>query len=232
MHLGSVLGIWAHPDDETYLSAGVMMRAIEHGHRVVCVTATRGEQGSTDPQRWPPGESLAGVRTQESDRAMAIFGVTEHHWLDYADGRVADVPTDEAVDRILALVGDFRPDLILTFPPSGLTGHPDHQRVSLWAGLVRDQLATGQLLNAVEVRSRLELFGDQFAELGVYMNGVQPVPVPDEEAITLDLTPAELERKVQALLVQPSQTQMLLDAIGHDRMRRFIDRETFLPAQS
>lgn len=231
MQLGSVLGLWAHPDDETYLSAGVMMRAIEQGHRVVCVTATRGEQGSTDPQRWPPGGPLARVRTDEAARAMSIFGVSEHHWLDYPDGGVSDADTDEAVGRILSIIGDFRPDLILTFPPSGLTGHPDHRRVSAWAGLVREQIGSARLLNAVEVTSRLELFGTDFQELGVYMNGVQPVPVPDEEAITLRLTAQELERKWQALLVQPSQTELLLDRLGHDRMRMFIDRETFLEVQ-
>ncbi|MEP6666221.1 MAG: PIG-L family deacetylase, partial [Nocardioidaceae bacterium] len=43
--LGSILGIWGHPDDEAYLTAGLMMRAVEAGHRVTCVTATKGEAG-------------------------------------------------------------------------------------------------------------------------------------------------------------------------------------------
>ena len=46
--LGTILGVWAHPDDEAYLSAGVMAMATRAGSRVVCVTATRGELGSTD----------------------------------------------------------------------------------------------------------------------------------------------------------------------------------------
>jgi len=49
--LGTVLGVWAHPDDETYLSAGLMARSVEQGARVVCVTATRGEEGSWDEAR-------------------------------------------------------------------------------------------------------------------------------------------------------------------------------------
>jgi LmbE family N-acetylglucosaminyl deacetylase len=53
--LGSLLGIWAHPDDEAYLSAGLMIRATEAGHRVVCVTATKGEAGfSADDERSAP----------------------------------------------------------------------------------------------------------------------------------------------------------------------------------
>ena len=43
--LGTVLGVWAHPDDETYLTAGLMAQTVRRGDRVICVTATRGEEG-------------------------------------------------------------------------------------------------------------------------------------------------------------------------------------------
>ena len=51
--LGTMLGVWAHPDDETYLAAGLMAVGVRQGNRVVCVTATRGEEGSWDEGRWP-----------------------------------------------------------------------------------------------------------------------------------------------------------------------------------
>ena len=50
-----------------------MAAAVRAGQRVVCVTATRGELGSTDPDRWPPGEVLAAVRTAELDAALASW---------------------------------------------------------------------------------------------------------------------------------------------------------------
>lgn len=43
--LGTILSIWAHPDDEAYLCGGIMAMATEAGSRVVCATATRGELG-------------------------------------------------------------------------------------------------------------------------------------------------------------------------------------------
>ena len=52
--LGTILSIWAHPDDEAFLAGGIMAMAVDEGSRVVCVTATRGEAGSTDPERFPP----------------------------------------------------------------------------------------------------------------------------------------------------------------------------------
>src|SRR3954463_15396505 len=62
--LGNVLGIWAHPDDEAFLSAGLMAAVRDAGNRVVCVTATSGELGTDDPIRWPP-HRLGAVRRHE-----------------------------------------------------------------------------------------------------------------------------------------------------------------------
>ena len=61
--LGTILGVWAHPDDDIYLSAGLMAVAAAAGERVVDVTATRGEGGSMDDERWPPAR-MAEVRTE------------------------------------------------------------------------------------------------------------------------------------------------------------------------
>src|SRR6185369_10203148 len=103
--LGTILGIWAHPDDETWLCAGLMARA------------ARGGLGSPDEERWPSGAPLAAVRTAEMERGLAILGVTEHHWLDYPDGGCADVDQDEAVRRVTALMAEVQPDTVLTFGP-------------------------------------------------------------------------------------------------------------------
>ena len=75
--LGTILGVWAHPDDEAYLTAGIMARAVRNGSRVVCVTATRGEGGSMDEEKWPP-EKIGEVRTKELERSLEILGVKEH----------------------------------------------------------------------------------------------------------------------------------------------------------
>src|SRR3954466_9468742 len=114
MDLGTVLSVWAHPDDETYLCGGLMSEAVRRGNRVVCVTATRGELGSPDEERWPSGAPLAEVRTAEMESALAHLGITEHHWLDYPDGGCAEVDQDEAVRRVATLMADVQPDTVLT----------------------------------------------------------------------------------------------------------------------
>jgi len=75
--LGIILGVWAHPDDETYLSAGLMARGVRDGRRVACVTATRGEEGSWDEERWPTA-TMGKVREAELMRSLEILGVTDH----------------------------------------------------------------------------------------------------------------------------------------------------------
>jgi hypothetical protein len=68
--LGTILGVWAHPDDEAYLSAGLMARAVDAGSRVAVVTATRGELGGFDPELWPP-DRLGPHRESELE-AVAV----------------------------------------------------------------------------------------------------------------------------------------------------------------
>ena len=125
--LGTVLGVWAHPDDEAYLSAGLMALARRHGRRVVVVTATAGEHGTDDPVCWPPAR-LARRRRKEMAASLAAIGVDEHQWLGYGDGACADADEGEAVATIGEIIDAVQPDTIVTFGPDGMTGHPDHSR--------------------------------------------------------------------------------------------------------
>src|SRR5262245_47334102 len=69
----TLLGVWAHPDDEAYLSAALMNRVVNSGGRVVLVTATRGELGGDTDDR----QAFAAMRERELRNALAILGVTD-----------------------------------------------------------------------------------------------------------------------------------------------------------
>jgi LmbE family N-acetylglucosaminyl deacetylase len=88
---GTMLGVWAHPDDEAFLTGGLMAEAVRNGRRVVLLTATKGELGIQDPDRWPP-EKLPEIREAELKASLAFLGVKEHHWLGYPDGGCPQVP--------------------------------------------------------------------------------------------------------------------------------------------
>jgi LmbE family N-acetylglucosaminyl deacetylase len=74
----TLLAVWAHPDDEAYLSAGLAASAVDEGWRVVVATATRGEIGTDDPEGCPRTSSHGSARvnspTASASSASASTG--------------------------------------------------------------------------------------------------------------------------------------------------------------
>lgn len=227
--LGTILGVWAHPDDEAYLSAGIMAAAINAGNRVVCVTATRGEAGSLDHVKWPP-ETLGSVREAELGACLAVLGVREHIWLDYPDGGCADVPAEDAVARLADIIRDVQPDTVLTFGPDGMTWHADHIAVSRWTSAAFPTAAPSEarLLYATKTQEWADAFLSAVDADDVMMSDQLPPVTPVEDlAISVRLEGSDLERKYKAMLCQPSQVQPLLDAMGEDAYCSFLADESF-----
>lgn len=229
--LGTILGIWAHPDDEAFLSGGLMATAHDAGRRVVCVTATLGERGTRDPRQWPPWR-LAPVRAHEIRASLAALGVTEHHMLGIPGGACAIQPRNPVVRRLVRIIDDVAPDTIVTFGPDGLTGHADHQAVSAWATAARAAAAPHiRLLYATtteEFVERWEPFRDAF---DIFLADGLPLRTPTSAlAVELRLGPALLDRKIEALRAQASQTAALIAALGEERVRDWWSTETFIAA--
>ncbi|MCO1660361.1 PIG-L deacetylase family protein [Pseudonocardia humida] len=227
--LGTVLGVWAHPDDEAYLSGGLMALARDAGSRVVCVTATRGELGTADPWTWPP-PVLAARRTTELARCLQVLGVTEHRWLRYSDGGCAGVDPAEPVGRLAELIDRVRPDTVLTFGPDGVTGHPDHRAVSAWTTAAFDEAAPAgaRLLYAAVP----EAFATRWAAIderfGVYLPGY-PVTTPaDRLAVDVVLDPGTADRKVRALAEQRTQTAGLIAELGVRTYTEWVAQEAYV----
>jgi LmbE family N-acetylglucosaminyl deacetylase len=233
MELGTILGIWAHPDDEAYLSAGLMAQAVRDGRRVVCVTATRGEEGSWDEDRWP-SDRMGEIREAELLRSLEILGVGEHHWLDYRDGTCADVDQEEAVGKLVPILEDVGPDTVLTFGPDGMTGHADHRTVSRWAGEAfrRAAPAGARLYHAVYTQEWVDRFASRFQRFNVFMEeGTPPVVPRDRLAIAVRLPDDLLELKVQALEAQESQIVYMRQAFGRQVFREGGREEYFVLAE-
>jgi LmbE family N-acetylglucosaminyl deacetylase len=229
--LGTVLSVWAHPDDETYLAGGVMAAAADAGQRVVCATASAGESGTDDPHVWPP-ERLGRVRRWEATAAMSVLGVREHHVRGLPDGSLPE-HEQSGVAWVVGLLEDVQPDTVLTFGPEGITFHPDHIAVHRW--VTRAWEGTGRrsrLLHATETVERLERYGDVYEEWGVYMTDERPTGVRRADlALHLELTGGALDRKVTALSAMASQTAGLIAAVGADAFAQQVAQESFVEAQ-
>src|SRR6476619_3156004 len=118
-----------------------MAAAVDAGNRVVCVTATRGEHGTSDARTWPLTR-LARTRTWELEASLAALGVQEHHWLEYADGACASAHAPTAIAAVRSIIDAENADTVVTFGPDGMTGHPDHITVGHWATVAAAQASS------------------------------------------------------------------------------------------
>jgi len=227
--LGTVLTVWAHPDDEAYLAGGLLAASRDAGNRAVCVTATRGE--AADPQADAAERAALGdVRTRELEAALGVLGITEHHWLDLPDGGLAELDPAGPVGRLSALVDDIRPDTVVTFGPDGFTGHTDHQAVSRWTDLALERSSYGANARLWHAVTQEHLVDQEVVDrFEIHALGEPRFCSDDELALRLPLEGAELERKVEALLRQTSQTGGLVSMIGRDRFAAWIATECFAP---
>ena len=225
--LGTILGVWAHPDDESYLSAGLMAQAARNGQRVVCVTATKGEAGSQDESRWPLAR-LAEIREGELMESLRILGVTEHHWLDYPDGGCHGVDVAEAVSRVGAVLDEIGPDTVLTFGPDGQTGHPDHIAVCDWTTRAVAGAGAGTALYDSTVTPELWAGpGLALEPFDVWFAGKPSITQIQDLAINFIPDEELMELKYRAIQAQESQSAGLLAAIGKDFFLEFARAETY-----
>ena len=226
---GTVLGIWAHPDDEAYLSSGLMARAVEAGSRVVCVTATRGEGGSLDPVRWPT-ETLGAVREQELMRCLALLGVTEHRFLDLPDVDWNTPLPDVGAAAVLEIMGEVQPSTVLTFGPDGMTGHEGHKSVSSWTtgAFAAVAPAGARLYHAVYSQTWADDFLPLLQSHGVFREGAEIPVVPDQDVqLRVELDDDEIARKMAALQEHDSQLFGLIEVFGEEALADAMRHEHF-----
>lgn len=131
-----LLLIVSHPDDEVFGTGGILARTAAAGKRTATLTLTRGRAGRT--LGLCPQERLAELREQELRGSLRTLGVREVHILDHPDF-VPDadrgLEPHRGLETVVAerLAGEIReriealaPRVIITFPPNGANGHPDH----------------------------------------------------------------------------------------------------------
>ena len=122
-----ILGVFAHPDDETSGCGGTFTRYAREGVEVFNVTATRGELGTlgTGGLRIDR-EELPHVRERELRGALDRYGANPPILLGYRDQEVKDADREELAGKVYAVMTEVRPDVVITFGPLGISRHDDH----------------------------------------------------------------------------------------------------------
>jgi LmbE family N-acetylglucosaminyl deacetylase len=133
----SLLGIFAHPDDEGTMG-GALLKYGSQGVATGLICATRGEVGEIADPSLATSENLGQVREEEMRAAAKALGVEKLWFLGYRDSGMAgtagnddarafvQVGSAEVVGKLVAIIRAFRPQVVVTFDENGAYGHPDH----------------------------------------------------------------------------------------------------------
>ena len=129
-----LLIVFAHPDDEAMGMGATLAKYSAEGVETCLVCATRGERGWFGSEETNPGLSALGqIRAGELRRAAETLGLRAVHFLDYIDGDLDQANPLEAVAKIVTHIRAIQPQVVVTMPPDGNYGHPDHIAISQFA---------------------------------------------------------------------------------------------------
>jgi N-acetyl-1-D-myo-inositol-2-amino-2-deoxy-alpha-D-glucopyranoside deacetylase len=224
--MGTLLLVHAHPDDEAISTGGVMLKARADGHRVVLVTATRGEVGeiyNMDEASTRP--HLGEVRAKELEHAARTLGVNRGEFLDYRDsgmvgtadnenpGSFHQAPMDEAASRLAAILREERPEVVVTNDADGTYGHPDHIKAHLVTNAALDLLEKegwrpGKLYYTAIPRTLMQQFMEALPEDARRQEQQSTITIPGtpDELITTQVDVSDyVDRKREAFAAHVSQ---------------------------
>lgn len=206
-----LLLIVPHPDDEVYGASGTLMTYLAEGHACGLVTLTRGEAGRTLGLCETP-EELARMRAVELAACLDVIGLNVHEQHQFPDKHLIEQPIQPLIEVAREAMQRHRPEIVLTFPPNGSNGHPDHVTAHKVVKAAWDSLPEAE-------RPRLWYYASD-------------TPPENEELLAQWLKPntrhdvsQHITRKLQAIACHRTQALSTVDFI-----RKFPDRivtETF-----
>ena len=183
------------------------------------------------------------MREEEDRRSWVALGRVpdRHEWLRYPDHGVADEPFPELVERIAGILREERPDVVMTFGPDGVSGHPDHIAAGRATSEAFEQLqregVSGfrRLLHHALPQSLLDGWNAELVARGrepmdptqLY----QPRGVPDEQiGVHVDCTPV-IDQKMAAVAEHATQAGDTEErALSQEDLRRAFSFETHVIA--
>ena len=250
-----LLAVFAHPDDESFSSGGVLALAAAGGYPVHLVCATDGDLGGGEGAR----ELDPELRRGELRQAAEALGIAAPIFLGYGDsgmegwekpaGCLALADPAEVTARLAAVIRDVRPAVVLTFDPGGVYGHPDHVAVSAHA-TAAFRVTAGEpggprvLYHKALARSDVTRMGELDAAWRA-LSGEEPrasteddllqqrrlleLARPDEQITTVVDVRAVIERKLAALASHASQVEARRwDQAPRELLVAWLGRETFV----
>jgi N-acetyl-1-D-myo-inositol-2-amino-2-deoxy-alpha-D-glucopyranoside deacetylase len=233
----SLLLVHAHPDDETIGTGATMAKYAAEGVRVTLVTCTLGEEGEVlvpalAELAADKADQLGGWRIHELDEACVALGVHDHRFLGapgrYRDSGMMDTPAndnprcfwradlDEAAERLIEVIREVRPQVVITYDDFGAYGHPDHiqaHRVTVRA-VAQTRDIVKKLYSTTIPRSFIEQSIEAMKDSGMsFFEGVEsaddvPFAKRDDEITTQIDARDFLDAKVDAMRAHATQIEV------------------------
>ena len=253
----TLMAVHAHPDDEASSTGGVLAKYSDEGVRTIVVTCTNGEFGD-GPRGLKPGEEghdtadVAQTRLAELREAAKHLGVTELELLGYHDSGMPEweyrnspdafcnVPLENVIDRIAALIEKYRPQVVITYDPDGAYQHPDHvhaaragigavEKTGIPAKLYLSAMRSSEWRKIFEA---LRAAGEDVPEWEMSEEERRQIEESEARITTeIDIRPV-LDRKRDALMAHASQiTDSWFSKIPPDVVQSAFGREWFIRAR-
>lgn len=121
-NIKNILFAFPHPDDESFVTGGLITTCRKMGIKVDLLCLTNGSSGKS---KLVPQKELAKVRVNELYAACDVLGVLTVILKDLPDSKLIDSRTGVETE-VFQAINTKKPDLVVTYGPDGLTGHPDH----------------------------------------------------------------------------------------------------------
>ena len=212
-----LLCVVAHPDDECFGFGGALALAADAGVETFVLCLTDGQAATNRGDSGSP-EELGRMRREEFAASCEVLGVSRHELLDYQDGQLEFVDFSQAAGRLVTIVREYKPQVVITFGnDGGLNTHADHTMVSVltcaafhWAASEKRFPEAGPVHRA----DKLYLLTTSF-----FMEG-RPAPLPAPWTVALDIRDV-LARKQDAFAAHTSQrplmekTKAMFEEFGH-----------------
>lgn len=144
---GPIMGIFAHPDDESLLMSGAFLQAHAQGVHTVLVTVTAGELGGKSSGIY--GKKLAKIRLLELSKAAQLLNIESIHHLKLPDKGVHKHQIKLA-QSLIKIIKKNKPSIVITHDRFDPLQHPDH--------IATSQAVTDALVQIKPKRQQIVLF--------------------------------------------------------------------------
>lgn len=208
----SLVAIFAHPDDEAFGPAGTLaLYSKTHDVSLICVT--RGQSGENHHN----GDlvNIATIREQELRASAKVLGIKNVFFLEFIDGHLSNHLYHDIAEAIREILEGIKPEILMTFEGSGISGHLDHIAVTMITQYIFDRVEYAKTLMLFTI---LKEESDGIADYFIYVpEGLQKSQVDK----IVDITQVA-DIKTKALMEHKSQIKDI---------RRVLEQRKTLPKE-